>query len=256
MKIASWNVNSLNVRLPQLLQWLNEAAPDIMALQETKLTDDKFPRRELEAAGYHVVFAGQKGYNGVALLSRTPLTEAIADLAGLTDPERRLIAATTNGIRLLNLYVVNGQAPGSERYQWKLQWLAKVRDWLAAELLRYPQLVVLGDFNITPDDRDVYDPDALRESILCSRPERAALQRLFDLGMHDTFRLFPQEPGLFTWWDYQQRAFQGNRGLRIDLILASTALAAHCNAAWIDKGPRSWVRPSDHAPVLAEFLTR
>jgi len=253
MKIATWNVNSLNVRLPQLLQWLGESSPDIVALQETKLPDDRFPREEIEAAGYHVFFSGQKAYNGVALLSRSPLTDVITDLPGLDDPERRLIAATTHAIRVLNLYVINGQEVGSEKYEWKLHWLEKVRDWLAEEQKHHKQLIVLGDFNITPDDRDVYSPVILRESILCSSAERAVLQQLLDLGFKDTFRLFDQAPGQFSWWDYQQRAFQGNRGLRIDLILASDSLASQCTAAYIDKEPRKWERPSDHAPVLAEF---
>ena len=253
MKIASWNVNSLNVRLPQLLKWLDEAKPDIVALQETKLTDDKFPRAALESAGYHAAFAGEKGYNGVALLSRTLLDDVLTDLPNLVDPQRRILAATTGGVRLLNLYVVNGQLLGSENYLWKLQWLARVHDWLRKEMQHHKQLVVLGDFNVTPDDRDVYDPAALRESILCSTKERSALQKLLDLGFQDTFRLFPQEPGLFSWWDYQQGAFRRNLGLRIDLILASDALARKCTAAWIDKEPRKWERPSDHAPVVAEF---
>ncbi|HEY0634806.1 MAG TPA: exodeoxyribonuclease III [Gammaproteobacteria bacterium] len=253
MKIVSWNVNSLNVRLPHLLKWLDEVQPDIVALQETKLNDDKFPRLAIEAAGYHVAFSGEKGYNGVALLSRSPLFDVITDLPGLDDPQRRLLAATTHGIRVLNLYVVNGQAVGAEMFRWKLLWLERVRDWLAAELQRHPRLIVLGDFNITPDDRDVYDPMIMHESILCSSAERAALQRLLELGLQDTFRLFPQQPASFSWWDYQQRAFQHNRGLRLDLILASAPLAAHCSAAWIDQGPRTWERPSDHAPVIAEF---
>jgi exodeoxyribonuclease-3 len=252
MKIASWNVNSLNVRLPHLLQWLDEVKPDIVALQETKLSDDKFPRLEIEAAGYHVVFAGQKSYNGVALLSRTAIDEVLLDIPGL-DGERRIIAATTQGVRLLNLYVVNGQAVGSEKYHWKLQWLAKMHDWLSAEMQRHAQLLVLGDFNITPDDRDVYDAKVLQESILCSTAERAALQQLIDLGLTDTFRLFAQEPGLFSWWDYRQGAFRRNMGLRIDLILASKVLAERCTAAYIDKKPRMLERPSDHAPVVAEF---
>lgn len=253
MKITSWNVNSLNVRLPHLLQWLDEVKPDIVALQETKLSDDKFPRLELEAAGYHTVFAGQKSYNGVALLSRTPIDEVLLDIPGLDGEERRIIAATVHGVRLLNLYVVNGQAVGSDKYLWKLQWLAKLRDWLNAEMTRHEQLLVLGDFNITPDDRDVYDAKVLQESILCSTAERAALQQLIDLGLTDTFRLFAQEPGLFSWWDYRQGAFRRNMGLRIDLILASKALADKCTAAYIDKGPRKLERPSDHAPVIAEF---
>lgn len=253
MKIASWNVNSLNVRLPHLLQWLDEARPDIVALQETKLSDDKFPRMEIEAAGYHVVFAGQKSYNGVALLSRTAIDEMLIDVPGLDDGERRIIAATTQGVRLLNLYVVNGQEVDSEKYQWKLQWLAKMRDWLSEEMQRHEQLIVLGDFNITPDDRDVYDAKVMQESILCSTAERAALQQIIDLGLTDTFRLFAQEPDLFSWWDYRQGAFRRNIGLRIDLILASKALADKCTAAYIDKGPRKLERPSDHAPVIAEF---
>lgn len=253
MKIASWNVNSLNVRLPHLLQWLDEAKPDVVALQETKLSDDKFPHMEIEAAGYHAVFAGQKAYNGVALLSRTAINEVLIDVPGLGGDERRIIAATTQGVRLLNLYVVNGQEVGSEKYEWKLQWLARMRDWLSEEMKRHEQLIVLGDFNITPDDRDVYDAKVLQESILCSTAERAALQQIIDLGLTDTFRLFAQEPGLFSWWDYRQGAFRRNMGLRIDLILASKALADKCTAAYIDKGPRKLERPSDHAPVLAEF---
>ena len=253
MKIASWNVNSLNVRLPHLLQWLDETRPDIVALQETKLSDDKFPRMELNVAGYHVVFAGQKSYNGVALLSRTAIDEVLIDIPGLDGDERRIIAATTQGVRLLNLYVVNGQAVGSEKYAWKLQWLAKMRDWLSEEMKRHEQLIVLGDFNITPDDRDVYDAKVLQESILCSTAERAALQQIIDLGLTDTFRLFAQEPGLFSWWDYRQGAFRRNMGLRIDLILASKSLAERCTAAYIDKKPRMLERPSDHAPVIVEF---
>jgi exodeoxyribonuclease-3 len=236
-----------------LLQWLDEAKPDIVALQETKLSDDKFPHMEIEAAGYHAVCAGQKAYNGVALLSRIAINEVLIDIPGLGGDERRIIAATTQGVRLLNLYVVNGQEVGSEKYERKLQWLAKVRDWLSEEMKRHEQLIVLGDFNITPDDRDVYDPKILQESILCSSAERAALQQIIDLGLTDTFRLFAQEPGIFSWWDYRQGAFRRNMGLRIDLILASKALADKCTAAYIDKGPRKLERPSDHAPVLAEF---
>lgn len=253
MKIASWNVNSLRVRLPQVLDWLGRARPDVLALQETKLPDAQFPVAELQAAGYHLAYSGQKTYNGVALLSRTPPAEVITDLPGLDDPQRRILGATLDGLRVLNLYVVNGQAVGSEKYAYKLDWLEKVTRYVAEDLQRHERYIVLGDFNIAPDDRDVYDPEAWREQILCSTPEREALRRLLALGFKDSFRLFDQPPGSYSWWDYRQAAFRRNRGLRIDLILASTALAPNCTAAYVDIEPRKWERPSDHAPVVAEF---
>ncbi|MFO7593011.1 MAG: exodeoxyribonuclease III, partial [Pseudomonadota bacterium] len=192
MKIASWNVNSLNVRLPQVLTWLESAQPDVLALQETKLSDGKFPAGEIDAAGYHVVFSGQKTYNGVALLSKQPIEEVITDIPNLEDPQRRILGATIGGVRILNLYVVNGQEVGSEKYDYKLEWLEKVHDYVAGDLKRHERYVILGDFNIAPGDADVYDPQAWEERILCSTPEREALQQIMALGFSDSFRLFEQ----------------------------------------------------------------
>ncbi|HSN00876.1 MAG TPA: exodeoxyribonuclease III [Rudaea sp.] len=253
MKIATWNVNSLKVRLPHLREWLAASAPDIVALQETKTEDANFPVAEITALGYRCAFAGQKTYNGVAILAREAPRDVITDIPGLDDPQRRILAGTVDGVRVVNLYVVNGQEVGSEKFAYKLDWLAKVRAFLAEEIRRYPNLVVLGDFNIAPDDRDVHDPSAWREQILCSTPERKALQSIFDLGFSDSFRLFEQEGGSFSWWDYRQAAFRRNLGLRIDLILASESLRARCRASVIDRTPRTWERPSDHAPAILEL---
>ncbi|MDR2011463.1 MAG: exodeoxyribonuclease III [Rhodanobacter sp.] len=253
MKIASWNVNSLNVRLPHVERWCVAARPDVLALQETKLEDAKFPREALEAFGYHCAFSGQKTYNGVAILSRLPVTDVLTDIPGLDDPQRRVLAATLGDVRVVNLYVVNGQSVGSEKFEYKLRWLSKVALFLAEEIRRHPRMIVLGDFNIAPDDRDVYDPAAWREQILCSTPEREALARLLDLGFSDSFRLFNTDAGHYSWWDYRQAAFRRNLGLRIDLILVGAALRAHCRAAGIDREPRTWERASDHTPVTLEL---
>lgn len=253
MKIATWNVNSLKVRLPQVLDWMAGVAPDVLALQETKLTDENFPALDMEAAGYHAVYAGQKTYNGVALLSREPAQDVARDVPGLDDPQRRVIAATCGGVRIVNLYVVNGQEVGSEKYAYKLRWLDAVRAWIAEEITRYPEMVVVGDFNIAPDDRDVHDPEAWHGRILCSEPERDALGALLALGLSDVFREFPQPERTYSWWDYRAAAFRRNLGLRIDLILASEALRARAQRCEVDTGPRRLERPSDHAPVLAEF---
>ena len=253
LKIASWNVNSLNVRLPQVLAWVEGARPDVLALQETKLTDDRFPVEALQQAGYRSLFSGQKTYNGVAILSREEATDPITDIPGLDDPQRRILAATIGGVRVVDLYVVNGGEVGSEKFAYKLRWLECVTAWLATELERHENLIVLGDFNIAPDDRDVHDPEAWREKILCSTPEREALLRMLGLGLEDTFRLFEQEPGVFSWWDYRMNMFRRKLGLRIDLVLASAALAKHCTASYIDIEPRRQERPSDHAPAIAEF---
>ena len=256
MKIASWNVNSLKVRLPQLLQWLADARPDVVALQETKLEDAKFPVAELTTAGYRAVYAGQKTYNGVAILVRDSLpapTELVTDLPGLDDPQRRVLAATVGALRVVDLYVVNGKAVGDPKYDYKLRWLAAVRDFLEAEHARHPHLVVLGDFNIAPDDRDVHDPAAWGQDVLCSPPERAALQAIAALGLHDSFRLVQPDGGHYSWWDYRQGAFRRNMGLRIDLILVSDALRPQLRAAAIDTAPRRWERPSDHTPVTLEL---
>ncbi len=253
LKVASWNVNSLNVRLPHVLAWCDTARPDILALQETKLTDDRFPVDELMKAGYHSVCSGQKTYNGVAILSREPATDIVTDVDGLDDPQRRILGATIGGVRIINLYVVNGSEVGSQKYTYKLHWLEQVNRWVADEMQKHDKLIVLGDFNIAPEDRDVHDPEAWKDKILCSKPERKALQTMLDFGLTDTFRLFEQEEKTWSWWDYRMAAFRRNMGLRIDLVLASKALADNCKAAYIDKEPRRQERPSDHAPVVAEF---
>lgn len=253
LKIASWNVNSLNVRLPHVLAWCDMAGPDILALQETKLTDDRFPVDELQGAGYHSVYSGQKTYNGVAILSRVPASDIVTDIDGLDDPQRRILAATIDGVRVIDLYVVNGSEVGSEKFAYKLHWLQQVTRFIAGEMQAFEKVVVLGDFNIAPDDRDVHDPEAWHEKILCSTPEREALQAILDLGLTDTFRLFEQEEQTWSWWDYRAAAFRRNLGLRIDLVLASKALADVCSASYIDKEPRRQERPSDHAPAVAEF---
>jgi exodeoxyribonuclease-3 len=253
MKIATWNVNSLKVRLPQVLDWLAAAAPDVLCLQETKLPDENFPADEIRAAGYNVVFSGQKTYNGVAIISKQQAADVITDIPGLEDPQRRILGATIDGIRVLNLYVVNGQEVGSEKFAYKLEWLSKVSDYIEGQLQLHDRFVALGDFNIAPEDRDVHDPEAWRERILCSTPERNALQHMLDLGLQDTFRLFEQEENSFSWWDYRAAAFRRNMGLRIDLILASKALSSGCSGCHIDKEPRRLERPSDHTPVYAVF---
>lgn len=253
MKIATWNVNSIKVRLPHVLSWLESEPVDILAIQETKSTDENFPAAEFEAQGYQSVFSGQPTYNGVAIVSRMPASDVITDIAALDDPQRRIVAATIAGIRMINLYVPNGQSVDSDKYQYKLQWLAAVRDYIAEQLRMYDQLVVLGDFNIAPEDRDVREPDLWAGQVLCSEPERDAFQALLALGLSDSFRLFEQEEKSFSWWDYRQLAFRRNRGLRIDHILVSEALKTRCQRAWIDKTPRKWERPSDHTPVIAEF---
>jgi len=252
-KIASWNVNSLSVRLPQVIEWLAAESPDVLALQETKLVDEKFPRAEIEAAGYRVLYAGQKTYNGMALLSRRAGADVVMDIPGLEDPQRRVLAATFGALRVINLYVPNGESVGSDKYQYKLSWLKRLAAWLRAELAAHPRLVVLGDFNIAPEPRDVYDPKAWEGSVLFSEPERAAFRALLDVGLCDSFRLFEQPDKSFSWWDYRMQGFRRNLGLRIDQILASTDLCKVCTASRIDKKPRAAERPSDHAPVVAEF---
>jgi len=253
MKIASWNVNSLRVRLPQVLEWLSENPIDILAIQETKTQDPEFPKQEIEAAGYKVAFSGQKTYNGVAILAKTTPKDIITDVKNLDDPQRRILAATVKGIRVVNLYVVNGSEVGSEKFAYKLDWLNKVTAHIKQELQTHKKLIVLGDFNIAPDDRDVHDPDLWQGKILCSDKEREAYKKMLALGLTDTFRQFEQEEKLFSWWDYRGGGFRRNHGLRIDLILASKALSEKCKSSVIDKTPRTWERPSDHTPVMAEF---
>jgi exodeoxyribonuclease-3 len=253
MRIATWNVNSLAVRLAQVLEFAASARLDVLALQETKLPDDRFPLAEIEAAGYRAVFTGQKTYNGVALLARAELLDVTKDLPGAPDPQRRWLAATCSGVRIIDVYVPNGESVGSEKYAYKLAWLERLREAIAAELARHPQLVVLGDFNVAPEPRDVHDPKEWEGKVLFSEPEREALRRVVALGLHDVFRRFEQPEKEFSWWDYRMNAFPRNRGLRIDLILASEALAERCTASHIDKQPRRSERPSDHTPVIAEF---
>lgn len=255
MKIASWNVNSLNVRLPHLERWLQEFVPDVVGLQETKLDDERFPAAALDALGYRNVFLGQKTYNGVAILARGhEISDVQMGIPGFEDEQKRAIAATVNGIRIINLYVVNGQDVGTDKYAYKMRWLEAVHDWVATELKAHPETVVMGDFNIAPDDRDVHDPEVWNEShILTSTAERAHLQALLDLGLHDAFRLHHDEGGIFSWWDYRQAAFRRGLGLRIDLTLVSDALKDRAVASGIDRETRTWERPSDHAPAWVQL---
>ncbi len=253
MKIATWNVNSLKVRLPQVLDWLAATQVDALCLQETKTEDSGFPFAALEAAGYHAIHNGQKTYNGVAILARAGLSGETRDLPDFADPQKRLIAASLGDVRLVCAYMPNGQAVGADKYEYKLQWLKALAGWLREELQRYPQLALLGDFNIAPDDRDVHDPVAWQGHILCSEPERAAYRSLLDLGFADAFRLFEQPEKTYSWWDYRMMGFRRNHGLRIDHILLSPELAKRCHACSIDKAPRRLERPSDHAPVIAEL---
>ena len=253
MRIAAWNVNSLKVRLPQLLEWLSTQNPDVVCLQETKLEDHNFPREEIEAAGYQLAFSGQKTYNGVALLARVTPTDIICGNPHFPDPQKRLIAATIGDIRVVCAYFPNGQAVGSEKYEYKLAWLTALETWLTEQLATHPKLVLAGDFNIAPEDRDVHNPAAWAGQILCSEPEREAFKQLLALGLKDSFRLFEQPENSFSWWDYRMLGFQKNQGLRIDHILLSTQLAECCVAAGIDRDMRKLERPSDHAPVTAEI---
>jgi len=253
LKIATWNVNSLKVRLPQVLDWLRTHAPDALCLQETKLEDTKFPVAEIEAAGYHPVFSGQKTYNGVAILSLAPANDVLAAMPGFEDPQKRVLAATIGGVRIVNLYVPNGESITSEKYRYKLAWLDSLSSWLAKERKEHGKLAVLGDFNIAPEDRDVHDPKLWEGQVLFSEPEREAFRRLTGLGLRDAFRLFDQPERSFTWWDYRMNAFRRNLGLRIDHILVSPDLATACTRCAIDLEPRKAERPSDHAPVMADF---
>ena len=251
MKLATWNVNSLKVRLPHVLQWLADNPIDVLCLQETKLTDDKFPVAEIEAAGYQVAYTGQKTYNGVAILSRYPMTEVVRNNPLFPDEQQRIIAATIQDVRVVCAYVPNGQSVGSDKYEYKLKWLAALREWLAQELAQHPGLALLGDYNIAPADADVHDPAAWAGSVLVSEPEREAFGQLCALELKDAFRLFEQPEKTYSWWDYRQMAFRRNRGLRIDHILLSPPLAARCTACVIDRVPRKWEQPSDHTPVVA-----
>lgn len=254
MKIATWNINSLNVRLPQLLDWLQANPVDAIGLQELKLTDDKFPFMELEAAGYQAVSHGQKTYNGVAILSRHPMRDVVRNIPGLDDEQARVIAATLDTpqgeVRLINCYFVNGQAPDSDKFVYKLRWLSALEAFVKTEMAQHPKLVLVGDFNVAPEDRDSFDPEGLRGTIHHTPQERAHFQALVDLGLTDAFRMFEQPEKSFSWWDYRMLGFQKNRGLRIDHILVSDALKATTTACVVDRAPRKNKQPSDHAPVV------
>ena len=257
MKLATWNVNSLTVRLPQVLDWLSaqneHGGMDVLALQETKTTDDKFPKAEIEAAGYHVAFFGQKTYNGVALIAKHPITEVVHNIPGFADEMARVITATVEGVRVVGAYFPNGQAPDSDKFVYKMAWLTALQAFIKDELSRHDELVLMGDFNITWDDLDVWDPIALAGTIHCTDEERAYFKALLDLGLHDAFRLFEQAPKSYSWWDYREFAFKRNRGLRIDHILVSSALVKQVSACVIDKTPRKNERPSDHTPVIVSL---
>lgn len=250
MKLATWNVNSLKVRLPHVLDWLAANPVDVLCLQETKQQDSDFPLSVLQAAGYHSVFSGQKTYNGVAILSSAQAGEIQIGIPDFPDEQKRVIAATIDDIRVVCVYVPNGQSVDSDKYRYKLAWLAALHDWLKGELARHPKLVLLGDYNIAPEDRDVYDPGAWQGNVLVSEPERQAFRDLMQLGLHDSFRLFDQPDQSYSWWDYRMMAFRRNRGLRIDHILVSEPLVALCRSCLIDKAPRKLERPSDHTPVV------
>jgi exodeoxyribonuclease-3 len=250
MKIATWNVNSPSVRLPHLLDWLAANPVEALVLQETKLTDDKFPAAAIEAAGYRAQWFGQKTYNGVALLSRTEALDVVRNIPGFADEQARVIAGTVDGVRVIGGYFPNGQAPDSDKFTYKMAWLDALQAWVGSELATHPKLVLLGDFNIAPEDRDVYDPVAWAGQIHCTDAERAHFRALLGLGLHDAFRLFEQPAKSWSWWDYRNLAFRKNQGLRIDHVLVSTPLRDAVSACAIDKAPRRLERPSDHAPVV------
>jgi exodeoxyribonuclease III len=261
MKLATWNVNSLKVRLPHVLDWLAANPVDVLCLQETKQQDSDFPQAELQAAGYHSVFGGQKTYNGVAILSRETASDVQTGIPDFADEQKRVIAATftsvpiaSDRIRVVCVYVPNGQSVDSDKYQYKLAWLTALHDWLKQELMRYPKLVLLGDYNIAPEDRDVYDPIAWQGNVLVSEPERQQFKNMVRLGLRDSFRLFEQAEKSYSWWDYRMMAFRRNHGLRIDHILISEPLVSLCKSCAIDKAPRKLERPSDHVPVIVELL--
>lgn len=253
MRLASWNVNSLRVRLGHLLDWLADAQPDVACLQETKTEDANFPVHDLRYAGYHAVYCGQRAYNGVAILSRSPITDVAHGIPDFVDDPKRCIAGTVNAIRVVCLYAPNGEAPGTEKYAYKMRWYEALERWLKHSIGQTPELAVLGDMNVAPEDRDVHDPKRWEGKIHVSQPERAALRKVIDAGFTDAFRLFEQPERLYSWWDYRLNAFQRNWGLRIDLALLAPALAKRCTACTIDLAPRKRERPSDHAPVVVDI---
>lgn len=253
LKIATWNVNSLRVRLPHVLTWMKDVQPDVVALQELKLPDEEFPFDAFTEIGYQAICSGQKTYNGVAILSRTQATDCVKDFPTFDDHQRRVLAVTIDDVRILNVYVPNGQFVGSEKYDYKLHWLKNFDLFLKSELKTYPKMIILGDFNIAPEEIDVHDPKLWDGKVLFSEPERKAFRETLQVGFKDCFRALSPEAQEFTWWDYRLNAFKRKMGLRIDHILASTALFPSCQTCYIDPAPRKWERPSDHAPVIAEF---
>lgn len=253
LKLASWNVNSIKIRLQHILDWMASTQIDVLALQETKLTDENFPRDVFSELGYHVVFSGQKSYNGVATISRYPISDVIKTIEDYSDPQRRILAATIEDVRIINLYVPNGSSLGSEKFVYKLNWLKNITAFIKQQMIVYPKLAVVGDFNIAPEDRDVHDPGEWLDCVLVSPPERQAFNDLLALGLTDSFRNFFQEEKTFSWWDYRAASFRRNRGLRIDHILLSNELLAQCSSSKIDHLPRQWDRPSDHAPVWVKL---
>ena len=255
MRVATWNVNSLKVRLPQVLSWLAIYQPDVLCLQETKVQDENFPVAEIIDAGYQPVYSGQKTYNGVALLGKKLGSNSIVAIPNFVDPQKRVLAATYGDVRVVCIYVPNGQSVESEKFQYKMEWLAALNQWLQAELIQYPKLVLLGDFNIAPEERDVHDPALWEGKVLFSDPEREAFMTLLTLGLVDSFRLFDHPDKFYTWWDYRMLGFRRNMGMRIDHILLSNELSANCTNCVIDKEPRKNERPSDHTPVMVDFTT-
>jgi exodeoxyribonuclease III len=253
MKLATWNVNSLKVRLPQVLDFLAAHEPDVLCLQETKTEDEKFPILDIHAAGYQAAYSGQKTYNGVAILARAPLQDVTKGIADFDDPQKRVIAAVIQGVRVICVYIPNGESVTSEKYGYKLGWLERLNKCIKVELVKYPRLAILGDYNIAPEDRDVHDPKFWQGKVLFSEPEKSAFNELVALGLRDSFRLFEQAEKSYTWWDYRMNGFKRNLGLRIDHILLSAELAKSCKSCSIDRVPRTHERPSDHAPVMVEL---
>lgn len=253
LKLATWNVNSIRVRLAQVLDWLQAESPDILAVQETKTMDEMFPGTDFRQLGYKFVCSGQKTYNGVAIISKHSAVDVVTELPSFPDPQKRLLFARIGDLAILNVYVPNGSAPGTDKYDYKLDWLTHLQAFIQEQLGKTRLLAVLGDFNIAPTDEDVHNPEEWRGKVLVSEPEREHFFRLIDTGLVDCYRLFNQEGNKFSWWDYRASSFTRNRGLRIDHILASKSLAGHCVASRIDTKPRGLERPSDHAPLIAEF---
>ncbi|MDU0810316.1 MAG: exodeoxyribonuclease III [Burkholderia sp.] len=255
MKIATWNINSLNIRKQHVLDWLEQSLTDILCLQELKLTNEKFPYTDFKSAGYHCWFIGQKAYNGVAIIARNTLSfnnfDVVQNIPGFFDLQQRLIAVTINNIRIISAYFPNGQDQDSDKFIYKMKWISALRVWLRNELLRYPKLALLGDYNIAPEDRDVHDISKWKYNNIISPQERKHFDELLHLGLIDIFRYFEQPKKLFTWWDYRMYAFRRNEGLRIDHILLSPSLTKICTACQVDLQPRKWKKPSDHAPVFA-----